>query len=159
MINLKNKRNIEKFFITKNKKVYYNFFVESIIEAGLVLQGWEVRSLREKKVNIVNAYFFFKNNAVYLTGLDIQSNVIKKLNKNIHSNRNIKVLLKKKEIDFLYGKFQTRGYSLIALSLYWKGVWCKVQIAISKGKKKIDKRLYKKNKEWNIEKNRIKKII
>lgn len=141
--------------IVENKKAYYNFFIEKKIESGLILKGWEVKSIRKKKVDITNSYLFFRNNSVYLIGMDIQpckehdSLCIK------NYKRNIKVLLKKKEIYYLYNKYQTKGYTLIALSLYWKKAWCKLTIALGKGKSKKDKRLDIKKKEWNIQKNII----
>lgn len=155
MIILKNKNFGKIFQITENKKAYYNYFIEKTIESGLILQGWEVKSLRKKKVNISNGYLFFQNNELYLIGLDIQPCLISNIDERYQLHRNIKVLLKKKEIYFLYGKYKTKGYSLIALSLYWKKAWCKLKIAVAKGKNKKDKRMNIKNREWNIKKNII----
>lgn len=129
------------------------------MESGLILKGWEVKSIRNKTVDISNGYLFFQNYEVYLIGLNIQPNqpLSNELNQKI--TRNIKILLKKKEIHTLYGKYKTKGYSLIALALYWKNAWCKLKIGVARGKSKQDKRLHIQKKEWNIQKNIIVKKI
>ncbi|WP_367674620.1 SsrA-binding protein SmpB [Buchnera aphidicola] len=139
----------------KNKKAYHNFFIYKIFEAGLVLKGWEVKSLRKKKVNISNGYLCFKNNELYIINLNIEP--INRNNNTIEYKniRNIKILLKKNEINFLYGKYKTQGYALIAICLYWKLSFCKLQIAIAKGKNTYDKRMHKKKQEWEIQKKQI----
>ncbi|CAL4320486.1 SsrA-binding protein SmpB [Buchnera aphidicola] len=145
--------------IVKNKKIYYDYFVENTFEAGLVLKGWEVKSIRNKSVNITNCRIFFKNLEMYLLGLNINPNYNSDINKNVSLIRNIKVLLKKKEITYLHGKYQVSGYSLVILSLYWKNAWCKIKLAIVKGKKKQDKRLNSKKEEWILQKNKIMKRL
>ncbi|MCW5197254.1 SsrA-binding protein SmpB [Buchnera aphidicola] len=142
--------------IAINKKAYYNFLIEETIESGLILQGWEVKSLRNSKVNIKNGYIIFNGNEVFLIGIYIQP-IIQNTNYIINnkSNRNIKLLLHRKEIYYLYGKYKQLRYSLIALALYWKKSWCKLKIGIAKGKTNLDKRENKKKKEWMIQKQKI----
>ncbi|QCI26192.1 SsrA-binding protein SmpB [Buchnera aphidicola] len=148
-----------KLHIVENKKAYYNFFIEKKIESGLILKGWEVKSIREKKIDISNGYLSFKDNEIYLVGINIQPYTQSYYSEIYQYQRNIKVLLTKKEIHYLYGKYKIKGYTLIALNLYWKKAWCKLTIAIGKGKSKQDKRLNIKNRQWNIQKQIITKRI
>ncbi|CAL4042578.1 SsrA-binding protein [Buchnera aphidicola (Phyllaphis fagi)] len=143
----------------QNKKAYYNFFIEKTFESGLLLKGWEVKSLRMNKVNINNGYIIIKNKESFLIGINIQPIIQCKMYDLNQSNRNIKILLHRKEIDYLYEKYKKPGYSLVALSLYWKKSWCKLKIGIAKGKTNIDKRENKKKQEWIIQRNRIIKKI
>lgn len=110
-------------------------------------------------VDISSSYLFFKENEIYLIGINIQPCQLVSMTGVKKKQRNIKILLKKKEIHFLYGKYKTEGYSIVALDLYWKYAWCKLKIGVSKGKTKHDKRLHIKNKEWNIQKLSLKKIL
>ncbi|CAL4320441.1 SsrA-binding protein SmpB [Buchnera aphidicola] len=145
--------------IITNKKAYYNFFIEKTIESGLILRGWEVKSIRLKKINITNSYLSFRNNEIYLIGINIEPFLKSNIYTDYQKNRPIKVLLNKREINFLYGKFKTIGYSLIATSLYWKEAWCKLEIGIAKGKQKKDKRTTIKNREWERKKSKLFKRI
>lgn len=141
--------------IINNKKIYYDYYIEKTIESGLILEGWEVKSLREKKVNINNGYLSFYNKELYVVNINIEPFKKSVSYISYQSNRNRKVLLHRKEISFLYGKYKEKGYSLVALSLYWKKSWCKLKIGIAKGKKIQDKRENKKKQDWMIQKNRM----
>ncbi|CAL4320507.1 SsrA-binding protein SmpB [Buchnera aphidicola] len=155
MIYKKNDKNFKNNIIV-NKKAYYNYFIESTLEAGLVLQGWEVKSLRKKQVNINSGYLLFNHGKMYLVSIDIQpclTSISNAFHNQTHRDRQI--LLHRREIFFLYGKYQIKGYSLIALSLYWKNAWCKLQIGVARGKNVRDKREHKKKQEWIIQKNRL----
>lgn len=141
--------------ITFNKKVKYNYFIYKEIEAGIVLKGWEIKSIRLFRVNIDNSYVSINNDEAYLIGARISP--LKNIFSHVKYNpvRNRKLLLNRFEIYSLFGKKKNKGYSVVTLSMYIKRSWCKVKIAVVKGKKKYDKRVDIKNKEWNLSKNRI----
>ncbi|XBC39951.1 MAG: SsrA-binding protein SmpB [Buchnera aphidicola (Chaetogeoica yunlongensis)] len=132
-----------------NKKASYNFFIEETFEAGIVLLGWEVKSLRSKKVNITNSYISFKSKEAYLVGMNIDP-ISSESNFNIlnESNRIRKILLKKNEILYLCNKLLKNRLSVIVLSIFFKKNWCKIKIGLAKGKNLKDKREHKKCIEW-----------
>lgn len=125
--------------IAVNKKVRFNYEILEDFEAGIVLTGTEVKSLRQKKVNISDAYVIIRNDVVELINCRIepyeQGNIM-----NHEPLRPRKLLLNKKEIDRLRGKMRERGYALLPLKLYFKGRYVKVLIGLAKGKKSHDKR-------------------
>ncbi|MGP1929057.1 MAG: SsrA-binding protein SmpB [Arsenophonus sp. ER-BJ3-MAG3] len=142
--------------IILNKKAYHEYFINEEIEAGLALMGWEVKALRSGgNVNIVNSYILLKNNEMYLIGITITP--LKMASSNIVYDpiRARKLLLNKRELNSLFSKINHKGYTAIALSLYWKMAWCKVKIGIAKGKKEHDKRSCIKEKEWKLDKLRV----
>ena len=149
----KNTENI----IAVNKKATYDYFILEKIEAGIVLEGWEVKGIRDLKVQLKEAYVKINKGDVILIGSNItppsyiDNNTIK------NSSRTRKLLLNQKEINVLVGKVQKEGLTLVPLSLYWKSNKVKLKIGLAKGKKKFDKRQSEKNKDWAIEKNRIAK--
>ncbi|QJC35443.1 SsrA-binding protein SmpB [Enterobacteriaceae endosymbiont of Donacia proxima] len=146
---------MEKKFFIFNKKVYYNFFIKERINAGLILKGWEVKSLRLNKATIVNSYVTILNRKIYICNLNISPlktvcNYVK-----CNSKRMKQLLLKKKEIEFLQNYINNKGFTIVVLGLFWKKSWCKINLAIVKGKKKHDKRNILKKKIWNIKKIRL----
>lgn len=152
------KKNDKKMYIKNivyNKKIKYNYFINETIEAGLILKGWEVKSIRSFKVSIENSYISIKNKEAYLVGSNIVP--LNKYSNGVLNNpkRIRKLLLNSFEINNLFKKMNNKGYTLIVVSIYWKNEWCKIKIALAKGKKKFDKRFDIKNKEWCIKKNRI----
>ncbi|WWO96092.1 MAG: SsrA-binding protein SmpB [Candidatus Dasytiphilus stammeri] len=147
--------NSNNIIISINKQVKNQYFVEEILEAGLILQGWEVKSLRSGKVDISSSYVYLHDNNAYLFSAHFQPLLSSSPNLMLDPLRNRNLLLKKKEYNYLYEKVKRQGYTLIAYSLYWKNNWCKLQIALAKGKKKYDKRALIKEREWLIKKNRI----
>ncbi|BAP58487.1 SsrA-binding protein SmpB [Candidatus Tachikawaea gelatinosa] len=147
--------------ILYNKKVQYDYFIEKKFEAGIVLNGWEIKSIRAGKVNITNSYVFLHNAQAYIVGMTIKP-LICSSNKILEdSQRNKKLLFHKHEISSIYGYVNRKKYTLVATSLYWKKAWCKIEIGLAKGKKTIDKRENIKNREWKISQSRIlsKKIL
>ncbi|WWO96706.1 MAG: SsrA-binding protein SmpB [Candidatus Dasytiphilus stammeri] len=149
------KKIINSNIITVNNQVKKEYFVEEILEAGLILQGWEVKSLRSGTVDISSSYVYLHDNQAYLFSAHFQPVLSSNPNLMLDPLRNRTLLLKKKEYTYLNGKVKRQGYTLIAYSLYWKNNWCKLQIALGKGKKKYDKRASIKEREWLIKKNRI----
>lgn len=143
--------------IALNKRARHDYFIEDEIEAGLELQGWEVKSMRAGKVNISDSYVIFKNGEAFLFGSMIQPLSVASTHIVCDPSRTRKLLLKQRELDSLFGKTNRDGFTLIALSLYWKGAWTKIKIGLAKGKKQHDKRDDIKEREWRVAKDRIMK--
>ena len=149
----KNTENI----IAVNKKATHDYFILEKLEAGVVLEGWEVKGIRALKVQIKEAYVKIIRGDVLLIGSNITAPSF--INKDTVKNptRTRKLLLNQKEINTLLGKVQKEGLTLIPLSLYWNNNKGKLRLGVAKGKKKFDKRQSEKNKDWAIEKSRVAK--
>ncbi len=140
--------------ICLNRKASFNYFFEDLIEAGLVLKGSEIKSVREGKVNISDSYAVEKNGELVLINSHIaQYKHANLLNHNPTSER--KLLLNKREINKLIGKMQRDGFTIIPTKMYFKKGKAKIEIAIAKGKKQYDKRASKKDRDWNRDKARF----
>ena len=140
--------------ISNNRKARFNYFFDEFVEAGIVLKGSEVKSLRSGKANISESYAFDMNGEIFLINSHIPS--YKESSYNDHDpNRNRKLLLNKKEINKLMGRINKEGYTLIPTKLYFKKGKAKIEIAVAKGKKQHDKRQVKKKRDWNREKARF----
>ena len=140
--------------ISHNRKARFNYFLTEFFEAGLVLFGSEVKSLREGKVNISDSYAFDDKGELYLVNSHIPS--YKESSYNDHNpNRNRKLLLNKREINKLIGRVNREGFTLIPTKLYFKKGRAKVEIAVAKGKKQYDKRQVKKKRDWVRERARF----
>ncbi len=141
--------------IVLNKKARHDFILEDRFEAGLMLQGWEVKSLRAKKVQIRDSYVFIKNNEAWLSSTVITP--LETASTHIHPepSRIRKLLLHRDEINKLVGAVERKGYTLIATAMYWKNGRAKLEIALAKGKKEHDKRASEKDRDWKREKARI----
>ncbi len=125
--------------IANNKKARYEYFIEDTFEAGMVLVGTEVKSIRQGNVNFRDCYAMIKHEEVYIIGLHISPYEKGNIN-NVESDRDRKLLLHKSEIRKLIGKIQQKGYSLIPTKLYFRRSKVKIEIALAKGKKMYDKR-------------------
>ncbi|HHV6368024.1 TPA: SsrA-binding protein SmpB, partial [Haemophilus influenzae] len=143
--------------IALNKRARHDYFIEDEIEAGLELQGWEVKSMRAGKANISNSYVIFKNGEAFLFGASIQPLNVASTHIVCDPTRTRKLLLNKRELASLFGKANRDGFTIVALSLYWKSAWAKVKIGLAKGKKQQDKRDDIKEREWKVTKDRIMK--
>ena len=144
--------------IAINKKAQHDYFFEETLEAGLVLEGWEVKSLRAGKCQLVDSYVIIKNGEAYILGSLITP--LQTASTHIHPDptRTRKLLLHRREIDKLIGAKERDGYTLIAHKLYWKTGKVKAAIAIAKGKKQHDKRQVQKDRDWNRDKQRLLKV-
>ena len=149
----KNTENI----IAVNKKASYDYNILEKIEAGIVLEGWEVKGIRDLKVQLKEAYVKINKGDVILIGSNITPPSYINNDTSKNPSRTRKLLLNQKEINTLIGKVQKDGLTLIPLSLYWKNNKVKLKIGIATGKKKFDKRQSEKKKDWAIEKNRLAK--
>lgn len=143
--------------IARNKRARHDFFIEEEFEAGLSLQGWEVKSLRAGKANISDSYILLRDSEAYLFGSTFQPLGVASSHVICDPTRSRKLLLKQRELDSLYGRVNREGYTIVALSLYWKNAWGKLQIGVAKGKKEHDKREDIKEREWKLAKSRIMK--
>ena len=132
--------------ISENRKASHNYFLEERFEAGLVLTGTEVKSLREGKATLQDAYAIFKGREFFLINANIPTYKMGNLN-NHEPLRTRKLLLHTAEINKLWGKMEIRGHSLIPTKMYFKKGIAKIEIAIAKGKKAFDKRATEKEKE------------
>jgi|TARA_B100000586_G_scaffold67295_1_gene46784 SsrA-binding protein len=140
--------------ISNNRKANFNYFFEEFYEAGIVLKGSEIKSLRGGKVNISESYAFDNNGEIYLINSHIP--LYKESSYNNHNpKRNRKLLLNKREIDKLLGRIHREGFTLIPTKMYFKKGKVKVEIAVAKGKKQYDKRQTIKKRDWNKEKARF----
>ena len=139
--------------ICLNRKASFNYFFEDIYEAGIILKGSEIKSVRNGKVNIADSYAIERDGELFLINSHISSyKQASLLNHNPIDER--KLLLNKKEINKLIGKMQREGFTIIPTKMYFKKGKAKIEIAVAKGKKQYDKRHSKKTKDWNREKAR-----
>ena len=140
--------------ICNNRKAKFNFFFSEFFEAGIALKGSEVKSLRDGKANISEAYAIDEQGEIFLLNSHIPS--YKESSYNNHDpKRNRKLLLNKREINKLIGKVNREGYTLIPTKLYFKKGKAKVEIAVAKGKRQYAKRQVKKKRDWNRERARL----
>ena len=139
--------------ITLNRKASFNYFFSDLIEAGIVLKGSEIKSVRSGKVNIADSYAIEKAGEIYLVNSHIPTyKQASYSNHNPYEER--KLLFSRKEINKLSGKINQEGFTLVPTKMYFKKGKAKVEIAVAKGKKLYDKRNAKKKKDWNREKSR-----
>ena len=140
--------------IVKNKNASRNYHLSDKYQAGLVLEGWEVKGLRNGKVDVKDSYVTLRNKEAWIIGLKIDAPASLK-NENIDPTRSRKLLLNKKEINKILNAISQQGLTCILTSLYWKENKIKCDIAIGKGKKTYDQREDVKRRDWNREKQRI----
>jgi len=140
--------------ISNNRKARFNYFFKEFYEAGIVLKGSEVKSLRQGKVNISESYAFDHNGEIYLINSHIPSYMQSSYN-NHDPIRSRKLLFNKKEINKLIGRINREGFTLIPTKLYFRKGKAKIEIAVAKGKKQYDKRHTKKKRDWERERARF----
>ena len=143
--------------IPDNKKAAYNYFFEEKFEAGMVLQGWEVKALREGKVQLTDGYVVIKDGELYVIGCQINPLKTASTHVNPDAVRTKKLLMHKDEIRRLIGKVEQKGYTLVPLNLHWKAGKVKCEIALAKGKAEHDKRDTIKDREGKREVERAMK--
>jgi len=143
--------------IADNKKAAYNYFFEERFEAGMVLQGWEVKALREGKVQLTDGYVVIKDGELYVIGCQINPLKTASTHVNPDAVRTKKLLMHKDEIRRLVGKVEQKGYTLVPLNLHWKAGKVKCEIALAKGKAEHDKRDTIKDREGKREVERAMK--
>lgn len=143
--------------IVFNKKAGFDYHIETQYEAGIVLLGWEVKSLRAGKINLTDAHVIVKYGEAFLLGAQINPLSTASTHEIADPTRTRKLLLNRKELNSLIGHIERQGYTVVPLSLYWKRNKIKIKIALAKGKKEHDKRDTIKQREWQRDKARIMK--
>ena len=141
--------------IALNKKARHDYFIEQRFEAGIALEGWEVKSLRENRVNLKEAYVLIKDGELWLFGAHITPLPTASTHVQPDPLRTRKLLMHRREIDMLQGMVERKGYTLVPLAMYWKKGRAKLEIGLAKGKKLHDKRATTKDRDWQREKARI----
>jgi len=143
--------------IALNRKSRFDYSLEDRFEAGLVLQGWEVKSLRAGKVQLRDAYVVIKDAEAFLFGALIDPLPTASTHIVPEAQRTRKLLLHQHELSRLIGAVERKGYTLVATAMYWKGGRAKLEIALAKGKKAHDKRETERERDWQREKGRLMK--
>jgi len=141
--------------IAVNKKARHDYFIEKNFECGIVLEGWEVKSLRAGRAQITETYVFLKNGEAYVTGAHITPLNTASTHVHPEPTRTRKLLLNRKELDQMVVAVERKGYTLVALSLYWSKGRAKLDVGLAKGKKQHDKRASDKDRDWQRQKARI----
>jgi SsrA-binding protein len=143
--------------IAENRRARHDYAIEERIEAGLVLEGWELKSLRAAKAQLVDSYVLVKDGEAWLLGANITPLSSASTHVLADPQRTRKLLLHHKEIARIFSATQQKGYTCIATELYWKGNRVKCQIALAKGKKQHDKRATERDRDWKRQQRRIMK--
>ena len=141
--------------IARNKRARHDYFIEEEYEAGIALEGWEVKSLREGQAQLQESYVILRQGEVFLFGAHFSPLNSISTHVTVDPTRTRKLLLHAKEIGRLRGAVERRGYTLIPLSLYWKRGRAKLKFALAKGKKQHDKRATIREREWNRQQHRL----
>ena len=141
--------------IVQNRKAFHDYFVEERYEAGLMLEGWEVKSIRAGRAQITEAYVVVRDSALWLIGAHVSPLPTASAHVTPNPTRTRKLLLHAEEIRKLIGKVEQRGYTLIPLDLHYKGGRIKLEIGLTKGKQQHDKRASERDKQWQRDKQRL----
>jgi len=155
MAKKKNKATNPDTTIARNKKARHDYFITDRFEAGIVLEGWEVKSLRSGRAQLSDSYVLIKDNEAWLLGALITP--LPTASTHIHPDptRTRKLLLHRTELDKLIGSVERKGFTLIPLAMYWKRSLAKIEIGLAKGKQDHDKRATQKDRDWQRQKERL----
>ena len=141
--------------IAQNKKAFHDYFIEEKYEAGIVLEGWEVKAIRDNRINLKEAYVIIQRGEVYLIGCHVTPLGAASTHVRPDSIRTRKLLLHSEQIAKLIGKVERAGYTLVPLDMHYTRGRIKIEIGLAKGKKQYDKREAEKERDWEREKGRI----
>ncbi|MCD9026871.1 SsrA-binding protein SmpB [Luteimonas sp. BDR2-5] len=141
--------------IALNKRARHEYHLEDRYEAGLALQGWELKAIRAGRANIGESYAIIRNGELFLFGAQITPLIQASTHVVADAHRTRKLLLHRREIDTLVGRVQRDGYTVVPTALYWKGNKIKAEIALAKGKQKHDKRDAERDRDWARDKQRV----
>jgi SsrA-binding protein len=141
--------------IALNKRARHDYHLEQRFEAGLALQGWELKSIRAGRANITEAYAVIRDGELFLFGAQMTPMISASTHVVADAHRTRKLLLHKREIDELIGRVQREGYTLVPTALYWKANKVKAELALAKGKQTHDKREASKERDWTRDKQRL----
>ncbi len=151
----KNKKTKSARSIALNKKARHDYSIEKTFEAGLVLEGWEIKSIREGRIQMSDTYVMVKNNEIFWLGGQITALLTASTHIHPEPTRPRKLLLHRYEIDRLIGAVDRKGYTIVPLKMYWSKGHVKMEIGLAKGKQLHDKRADEKERDWNRDKARI----
>ena len=143
--------------IARNKRARYDYHIEQRFEAGLVLEGWEVKSMRAGKAQLVDSYVLLRSGEAWLLGANVTPLTSASTHVVADPQRTRKLLLHARELAQIFAATQKKGYACISTALYWKGNKIKCEIALAKGKKQYDKRATERERDWNRQRQRIMK--
>jgi SsrA-binding protein len=152
-----NKKSTQNANIAVNRQATHEYHIEERFEAGIVLEGWEVKSLRDGRIQLKESYVVLKRGEAWLSRAHISPLLSASTHVNPDAIRNKKLLLNRHEINKLIGAVERKGYTIIPLSMYWKNGRAKIEIGLAKGKQLHDKRAASKDRDWQREKGRIMK--
>jgi SsrA-binding protein len=141
--------------IAENRKARYDYFIEERYEAGIALQGWEVKAMRAGRAQLTEAYVYLRDGEAFLFGAHLTPLRSASTHVVAEPDRTRKLLLNYSELQGLIGAVERRGYTLVPLELYWKNGRAKLAIGLAKGKKQHDKRATEKDRDWQRDKARI----
>jgi SsrA-binding protein len=141
--------------IVENRKAFHDYFIEERYEAGLALEGWEVKSIRAGRAQLAEAYVIVRNEELFLIGCHISP--LSTASTHVHPDpvRTRKLLMRGEEMKRLIGKVERAGYTIVPLNLHYRGGWIKLEMGLAKGKKQHDKRETVKEREWQREQQRL----
>src|SRR3990167_2792301 len=149
------KTNSTNHTIAQNKKAHFDYTLEDEYIAGIVLEGWEVKSIRAGKVNIADSHILLKHGEAFLLGSHIQTLSTTSTISGPDPTRTRKLLLQRRELNRLLGSVERHGYTLIPLTLFWQHNHVKIKFSLAKGKKAYDKRATVKDREWQRQREQI----
>jgi SsrA-binding protein len=155
MANAKKKSGKGDASIAENRKARYDYHIEDDFEAGLCLEGWEVKAMRAGRASLTEAYAFIKNGEAFLTGCHISPLLSASTHVNAEPRRMRKLLLNRIELDRLTAAVDRKGYTLVPLSLYWNRGRAKLRLGLAKGKQQHDKRADSKDRDWKRQQARM----
>ena len=141
--------------IVENKKAYHDYFIEEKFEAGLALEGWEVKAIRAGRAQLKESYVVVKNGEIVLLGAHVTPLITASTHVHADATRTRKLLMHREEINRLVGKVERAGYTLVPLNLHYAKGRIKLDVGLAKGKKQHDKRESEKLRDWNREKQRL----
>lgn len=144
--------------IINNKKAFHEYFIEEKFEAGVVLEGWEVKAIRAGRANVKEAYIVIRSGEVFIFGMHITPMPTASTHVNPDPVRTRKLLLHAKQISKLIGQVERAGYTLVPIDLHFTRGRIKVEVGLAKGKKQHDKRESEKERDWNREKQRLMRV-
>lgn len=141
--------------IVVNKKAFHEYFIEERFEAGIVLEGWEVKAIRAGRVQLAEAYVIVRNGEIFMIGMHVSALLTASTHVRPDPTRTRKLLLHAGQIDKLIGKVERAGYALVPLNLHYTRGRIKVEVGLAKGKKQYDKRQSEKERDWQREKQQL----
>jgi len=141
--------------IAENRRARHDYFIEERLEAGVALQGWEVKSLRAGRLQLAEAYVLLKDGEAWLFGAHVSPLVAASTQTRADPTRTRKLLLHRRQIDSLVGSVERKGRTIVPLAMYWKDGRAKLEIGLARGKKEHDKRADTRDRDWARERARV----